>query len=680
MRFASVKEQYMTMSPRTRFTLNARKSITLAVACVLAVSACTTEEIAPDVPVPSSAPEPTPDTSVPDSNQEPAQPPTDTSDPAPPAVEPSQPPTGPFGSSRMLFGASCDAVTAEVKELALSKVTPWGFDSIIAMPRVVNGPEFAMDDATSAMPEAGTSDTNTQVSGVDEADTLEVDDRSLFVVNNSGVNIVNLQTQTVSETIDIGQGDHKIMLADDTLTVVSSLWSRGQETQVTLFDVSDRGNAREISSATLEGSLVAARSVEGQARLVLRHRPDLDRLFTTPYDFGMDEESALAYNRMVVENAELSVWLPRISDRSGETHAAVDCHEVAVPSFGADIQTTWLATVSADGVVDGSVAALTASADVMATVDGIYVSSRDYDFNTTAIHHFDIEGSEAAYNATAVVKGTLLNQFSMDEHKGHLRVATTYSEGGTSQSGVFVFTDNGSTELEEVGRVEGLGKTERIYAVRFMGDTAAVVTFRQVDPLYLLDLAIPEKPALMGELKIPGYSAYLHPISENLLLGVGQNADPATGRVSGAQITIFDISDPFTPVQRDRVLLGGGSQVEYNHLAFTHDPVGKEIAVPMYGNRVIVASYADDGVFINAEEYFTQNDSFYPQPVPVGDVMPEPAFVEDIMPRCYYYGDSSRVVFTEEFMILVGSQVVEFLDRTSKDRVGTAILANSYAC
>ena len=656
----------------------------MVTAAAVAVSACSSETALPRETVPASettvAPEPGIETTTPGG-------PTDPDPDRPPTLptDPPQPPTGgPFGSSRMLFGAPCAEVAEEVKDLALSKVTPWGFDGAIAIPRVVGSPEFALDDVASTMPEAGgTSDTNTQVSGVDEADTLEVDDRSLFVVSNSGVNIIDLQSQMVSETLELAQGDHKIILAEDVLTVLSSLWHRGQETRVTLFDVSDRNAAREIASSTIEGSLVAARSVDGQARLVLRHRPDLDHLFVTPYDFGMDEESALAFNKQVVEDAELSVWLPRISDRSGETYAAVDCREVAVPSAGADVQTTWLATVSPDGSVEGVVAAMTASATVMATLDGIYISSRDHnaEATVTAIHHFKVSNFGASYNATAVVKGDLLNQFSMDEHNGHLRVATTYTQDGESQSGVFIFGDNGTTDLEEVGRIEGLGKTERIYAVRFMGDTGAVVTFRQVDPLYLLDLAIPEKPALMGELKIPGYSAYLHPLSETLLLGVGQNADPDTGRISGAQISIFDISDPFRPVQRDRVLLNGGSQVEYNHLAFSHDPSAREIAVPMYGNRVIVASYAPDGVFSSAEEYFTRSDIYYPQPVPVGGEPVEPGFAEDLMPPCYYYdGSSARAVFTPDFLILLNSQAVDFLDRASKDRVGTAILANSYSC
>ena len=139
-----------------------------------------------------------------------------------------------------------------------------------------------------------------------------------------------------------------------------------------------------------------------------------------------------------------------------------------------------------------------------------------------------ISGSDRTqYRASGEVTGWLLNQFSMDEHKGNLRVASTDSppfwDLGSSESLVTVLAERNG-RLEEVGRVGGLGKGEQIQAVRFLGDLGYVVTFRQVDPLYVVDLSDQAKPRVAGELKILGYSAYLHPLGENLLLGVGQDA------------------------------------------------------------------------------------------------------------------------------------------------------------
>ena len=119
--------------------------------------------------------------------------------------------------------------------------------------------------------------------------------------------------------------------------------------------------------------------------------------------------------------------------------------------------------------------------------------------------------------------------------------------------------------------VEGLGKTEQIYSVRFMGDMAYVVTFRQTDPLYTIDLSDPTSPKVVGELKILGYSAYLHPIADGLLMGIGQDATEG-GQVQGTQVSVFDVSDPARPRRIDQITLskGSNSEVEYDHHAFLY--------------------------------------------------------------------------------------------------------------
>ena len=192
---------------------------------------------------------------------------------------------------------------------------------------------------------------------------------------------------------------------------------------------------------------------------------------------------------------------------------------------------------------------------------------------TTEIHAFDISDPRtAAYVASGEVEGTLLNQFAMSEHDGHLRIATTLPFGadgaGESESVVTVLARDGD-RLEQVGRVSGLGRTERIYAVRFIGPVGYVVTFRETDPLYTIDLSEPTAPRVVGELKIPGYSAYLHPLDEGRLLGVGQDAT-GTGQRLGAQASLFDVSDPAAPERLDQVSLGQDTQteVEFDHHAF----------------------------------------------------------------------------------------------------------------
>jgi uncharacterized secreted protein with C-terminal beta-propeller domain len=187
----------------------------------------------------------------------------------------------------------------------------------------------------------------------------------------------------------------------------------------------------------------------------------------------------------------------------------------------------------------------------------------------TEIHRFDVsDPTKTVYKATGTVPGFILNNYSLSEYKGDLRVASTEDPPWTgvpasSSSRVSVLRQDGAT-LVQVGAVGGLGQGERIYAVRFMGARGYVVTFRQVDPLYTLDLSDPTAPKVMGELKIPGYSAYLHPVGENLLLGVGRDA-------TNVKASLFDVSNMAAP--REVASLGfgyGATAVETQPHAFLY--------------------------------------------------------------------------------------------------------------
>ncbi|GII90847.1 beta-propeller domain-containing protein [Sinosporangium siamense] len=202
----------------------------------------------------------------------------------------------------------------------------------------------------------------------------------------------------------------------------------------------------------------------------------------------------------------------------------------------------------------------------------------------TEIHRFDIAQPGAPrYVASGKVAGRLLNQYAMSEHEGHLRIATTINEnagpsGPESSSSVYVL--NADT-LAKVGEVGGLGKDERIYAVRFIGPVGYVVTFRQVDPLYTLDLRDPAAPKVTGELKITGYSAYLHPAGDGRLIGVGQEAS-TKGRTLGTQISLFDVSDPAKPARLAQYFQkDSGSEAEWDPHAFLYWPESGLAVLPL---------------------------------------------------------------------------------------------------
>ncbi|WP_344982410.1 beta-propeller domain-containing protein, partial [Streptosporangium fragile] len=186
----------------------------------------------------------------------------------------------------------------------------------------------------------------------------------------------------------------------------------------------------------------------------------------------------------------------------------------------------------------------------------------------TEVHRFDITAPGAPrYVSSGKVPGRLLNQYSLSEHEGHLRVATTSTSGRSSSSAVYVLR---ADTLGKVGEVGGLGNGERIYSVRFIGPVGYVVTFKQVDPLYTLDLRDPAAPGKTGELKITGYSAYLHPAGDGRLIGVGQEASEQ-GRTLGTQVSLFDVSDPANPRRLSQLFQkDSGSEAEWDPHAFLY--------------------------------------------------------------------------------------------------------------
>jgi len=310
-----------------------------------------------------------------------------------------------------------------------------------------------------------------------------------------------------------------------------------------------------------------------------------------------------------VNSADVADWLPRYRVENGGTvtEGRVDCSAVAHPTdFTASAMLSVLTfdltrntlgngdplTVAADGdTVYSNGPSLYVANDqrwrAMARTEGGFSEVRQ----RTELYKFDTsKPGKPAFVAGGAVEGWLLNQYSMSEWNSYLRVATTTgrtnwgrdTSPGSSESTVYALRQQGS-KLTVAGQVGGLGKGERIYSVRFVGPTGYVVTFRQTDPLYTIDLRDPAKPVVTGELKITGYSAYLHPAGDGLLLGIGQEANEQ-GRVQGTQISLFDVRDPATPTRLAQYhVKGAHSEAEFDPHAFLYWPATGLLVVPLTG-------------------------------------------------------------------------------------------------
>ena len=235
--------------------------------------------------------------------------------------------------------------------------------------------------------------------------------------------------------------------------------------------------------------------------------------------------------------------------------------------------------------VSGQVSASTSTLYVSAANFGTWWDPTDVD-PTTNIYAFDLQQVAVPLVAMGAVPGLTLNQFSLDESAdGLLRVATTGGFGDDASSGVYVLEAAGGN-LRTVGSVAGPAKGERIYSVRFVGDVGYVSTFREIDPLFVIDLSKPQTPRVAGQLKVPGYSSYLHPLDATHLLGIGRDVDPATGQVRGLQLSVFDVGDPAKPERTATYTFPGTgweswSEAEWDHHAVSWFAEQRILAIPV---------------------------------------------------------------------------------------------------
>ena len=398
-------------------------------------------------------------------------------------------------------------------------------------------------------------------------------------------------------TIEVDAGDAESRFADDAefaepipIEPFPVPGGYAPTTTVVEVDLSDPDELRIAGTLTLDGNYISARSIGETARIVVT-TPPTDLGFVYPSSPAA-EESAAEANRRLVRETTVDDWIPGFSltaaDGAQSSGALVDCSSIHAPAEFAGFDMLSVVTLP----LDESLGAPAATTSIMATGDTVYASQDRMYISTnewipptlderergvwqetyqTGVHRFALPADGAAvYEASGTVDGHLLDQFSMHDRDGTFFVATTTGapwSSDQSQSQIVAMRPNGEV-LEQIGAVGGLGKGEQIFSVRYVDQTAYVVTFRQTDPFYVVDLSSPTAMAVRGELKIPGVSNYLHPISDTLILGVGQDAT-GQGRQTGSKVSLFDVSDPGNPREIDVwTLPGASSDAEFDHRAF----------------------------------------------------------------------------------------------------------------
>ncbi|MER5700432.1 beta-propeller domain-containing protein [Micromonospora sp. NPDC002296] len=559
-----------------------------------------------------------------------------------PRHEPEPPPPGPL---RLVSFDTCAEALTRLRAAASASVGPWGFQpnwrtgmapgglaEPARVPKTVDGARAAAGAA------AEPSGTNNHEPGADEPDLVKTDGRRIVTVTGGVLRVVDAATRRATGQLDLTGDDGRfewspdslLLHGDRALVLVRSATVRriepsggrrpagvaaGQEKvaepagpRLLLVDLAGRPTL--TGTYRIEGNLLDARLTGPTARVVVRSQPRL----VLP-DLGEDATDAqrLAANRAVIARAGLDAWLPTYDRTEGGRSEAgrVGCDRLSATadSTGTAVLTVLSFDLATGRLGDGDPVSVAGDADtVYGTAGSLYLAGQQQRPGqlrprgrpgssgdaTTVIHQFDTgTPGRPRYLASGAVPGTLINQYALSEWQGHLRVATTSSSSAgrrarpTTESAVYVLTRRDGA-LARTGTVSGLGRGEQIHSVRYLGRTGYVVTFRRTDPLYSLDLTDPSAPRVTGELKITGYSAYLHPAGEGRLIGVGQEAD-ADGRAQGLQVSLFDVADPARPTRLAQYHLPRtGSAAEFDPHAFLHDPRTGLVALPLHDGSLLL--------------------------------------------------------------------------------------------
>lgn len=466
--------------------------------------------------------------------------------------------------------------------------------------------ESVMDTATnSSNEEKNYSETNTQVKGVDEADIVKTDGKNIYYVvkeyNGYGIAIINVNTNEKVNKIEYDNNEiypSEIFLYKDKLIVIGNKYQNNktviEETETTskryleladvayignsmttivVYDVSDVLNIKEIRKVEIEGNYISSRMIEENIYVI--SSKDLYQ-----YYYGSLREDEL--QSRYLDTA--------ISDDL----ICKDYKDIYYFPESEESNYLNIASFNVNNLEDANLKTfLGAGSDVYCSENNLYITKTNWNYKMiedstaeTSIYKISLNGTKLVLEAETKIPGMIINQFSLDEYNGNLRIAVTKYNNNSSED-----TSNNlyilDSKLSVIGSIENMAEGEEIYSVRFMGNKGYIVTFKQVDPLFVIDLSNPINPSVVGELKIPGYSSYLHPYDENHIIGIGYNTtETSYGSTvnDGIKLSMFDVSNPTNPIEMFNTVIGDkhtNTSATYDHKAVMFSKEKNIIAIPI---------------------------------------------------------------------------------------------------
>lgn len=477
------------------------------------------------------------------------------------------------------------------------------------------------EDAAAPESASGYSDTNVREEGVGEPDVVKTDGKRIYIANDRRIQIVDITKEEMKQLGTVRLSDEcyvsEIFVKDDRLVVVytqtefkdtdGSYGGYREYTVAETFDVSRPEKPKSIGKITQSGNYNNMRVVGDYVYL-------LSNFYADTYS----------------PRTERDAYIPSVQGKR------IDSGDILMPSAPMGNKYTIVTAFSMkdpEKKVDNK-AIFGSSGMCYVSRNNIYVCESNYGsygimplagkssqgnsegstVSQTCIRKVSYKDGTLEAVGQTVVDGTLNDSFSIDEYEGNLRMAVTVQQLSSGSSdmlfpgvqprdaaqpqdsnSLYILDEN----LEEISRIEGLAPDETIYSARFMGDTGYFVTFRQIDPLFSVDLSNPKKPRVIGELKIPGFSQYLHPYGEGLLLGIGMDVDETGTTTDGVKLSMFDISDPSDVSEVQKYILENtySTDASSNYKAALVDVEKNLIGFTAYGDttKYYVFSYSEDG-------------------------------------------------------------------------------------
>ena len=429
------------------------------------------------------------------------------------------------------------------------------------------------------------SETNVRQEGVDEADVVKTDGRYLYTLKDNGRSVAIVDTSNgelqmvISIPVEDDDQAREFYVNDGHLILVSEFnqergdgtWTYAStDTRVTTYDITDPEKPEKAGEVTQSGSYTSSRLTDGHLYLFTQYSVDVTSGITPK-----DKKDYIPYvNQQMLEADD--IYLPPFSQ--AYMYEVVSSVDVAKPG---EIQDT--KAIFSDG------------GELYVSNDNIYWYETQWSDKTeTVIKRISYKDGKLKAEASGKVDGYINDSFSIDEYDGYLRVVTTDDE----TNGLYIL----DSKMKEVGSITGLAEGEQVYSARLLGDTGYFVTYEQTDPLFSVDLSDPKNPKIIGKLKIPGFSEYLHFYGENLLLGIGMDVDEDGFTTNGVKLSMFDISDSSDVKEIQKYTLENvySAAVMYDYKAVLIDPEKNVIGFAADGNNgenYYVFSYNDTNGF-----------------------------------------------------------------------------------